>query len=304
MNSGKFSFIIVTWNCAEYIESCLMSIFGLAYSNKEVIVVDNGSTDNTTDIVKSFKDVKFVSYNNPGFGYSCNRAVELSDGDYLFFLNPDTKIVGADLNRLNSFLNSKTDIAVVGSKLLWEDGRFQDSYKRFFSPFFSALELFEFHYYFPNNWLNKKVNYNFEIFNDIKEVDWVIGAGFVVKRDYFEKVGGFDENFFMYFEEIDLCRRIKMIGGKIYFYPFLEIIHYKGGSSQKTTVRRIEYYQSMWYYHKKYTGNLGGALIRFSIIFSSLLFLFVYLLKLPLKRKNTLKKLKLKLKLITWSLGV
>lgn len=303
MDRDVFSFIIVTWNSANYIKDCLNSIYNINYPKKEVIVIDNGSQDSTIDIVKNeFRDVKLLRFDNPGFGYSCNRGAEISSGRYLFFLNPDTKILKADLYRLSDFFNENEKNAVAGCKLLWEDGRFQDSYKRFFSPLFSVLEVLEFHYYFSNNFLNKKVNYNFKIFRELTEVDWVIGAAFVVKRDYFEKVDGFDESFFMYFEEIDLCKRIREVGGKVYFYPDIEVIHFKGKSSEQTSVRKIEYYQSMAYYHRKHSGFLKEAFVRFSIFFSSILFLFVYIFEFIFEGKKIFKKAKLKFRLIKWSI--
>ncbi|MCX7698123.1 MAG: glycosyltransferase family 2 protein [Candidatus Goldbacteria bacterium] len=301
------SFVIVTWNSENYIYNCLSSIFKLNYSYKEVIVVDNGSNDKTVDIIRAnFPDTKLIILvQNPGFGFSCNKGAEISNGNFIFFLNPDTEIVKCDLELVLDIFLKDNSIAVLGSKLLWDNGKFQDSYKRFFSPFFSVLEVFEFNYYFKNNWWNKKVNYNFNVFNKLTEVDFVIGAAFVVKKDFFDKVNGFDENFFMYFEEIDLCKRIKKIGGKIYFNPQIEVIHYKGKSSQQTNVRKLDYYESMVYYHKKHYGFLGFIVVRFSIIFSCILFFIVYLIKFIFRIDNQVPvKFKIKLKLFIWALGL
>ncbi len=300
------SFVIVTWNSENHIKDCLASVKSLSYPLKEIIIADNGSSDKTLSVIKeNFPEVKILTFpHNPGFGFACNRGAEISKGDILFFLNPDTKILSDELSKAVDFVSSN-EKSVLGFKLLWENGKFQDSYARFFSVFHSVLELFEFHYYFGKNPFNRYVNYDFKVFDKIAEVDWVVGAAFMIGKDFFKNIGGFDEKFFMYFEENDLCRRARKEGGKVFFFPYMEVIHYRGASADKKGSRKLEYYQSMCYYHRKYGGVLSEMIIRISIILSSLIYLFAYFVKYITGRKNDIsKKVSVKIKLIRWVLGL
>lgn len=305
---SKVSVIIVSWNCWDMLSDCLKSLYESECKDFEVVVVDNASSDKTIENIRAlYPDVKLIDAGgNIGFGAACNLGAKKAVGNWFFFLNPDTEAKKNSISTMIKFLDLHPDIAVVGAKLLWPDGTFQDSYKRFFSPFFSVLELFEIHYYFPNNFLNREVNYDFNIFSSPEKVDWVIGAAFVVKRETFERVGGFDEGFFMYFEEIDLCKRVSQKNGDIYFLPECEIIHKKGKVSEKTNVRSVDYYKSMYRYHLKHGFPGAGTLIRISIMIMCLIYLFVLALKLFLKsdKQHTIKKMKNRMKLFLWSIGL
>ncbi len=298
------SVIIVSWNSERYILDCVRSIYANNFKDFEIIVVDNESSDSTCDLIKkNFSNIKLIKSKNRGFGAGCNLGAKYSKGKYLFFLNPDTEIKENCLENLYEFFEENNDCDVCGCKLLWEDGSFQDSYKRFFGIFTSIFELFEIHYYFKNNFLNRRVNYNFEVFQKPVEVDWVIGAAFVVKKEVFEKINGFDERFFMYFEEIDLCKRIRNLGGKIFFNPYAQVIHKKGKSSQLSNVRSIDYYKSMYLYHVKHNGKIAGFIIRLSIFFMCLIYIFVLLFKFVfLKNKYIIReKLKNRFSLLKWA---
>lgn len=306
--SVKISIIIVSFNCREMLSACLKSIYESDYSDFEVIVADNASADGTAEMLsKLYPQVKLIQNKiNLGFGAACNIGAEASSGSWLVFLNPDTEVRKGALSALSRFTDSQPEACAAGAKLLWPDGSYQDSYKRFFSPFFSMMELFELHYYFPKNPFNLRVNYNLEIFNKITQVDWVIGAALAVKRECFKAAGGFDTDFFMYFEETDLCRRISQRGGKIYFIPDCEVIHKKGKVSEKTNARSVAYYKSMYLYHLK--GRLPGAgiLIRVSIFLMCLAFLSVLLFKLTFRgdKKYRLMRISDKLELLAWSIGL
>ncbi|MEW5950883.1 MAG: glycosyltransferase family 2 protein [Elusimicrobiota bacterium] len=304
----KISIIIVSYNCVDLLIECLESLYKNDCKDFEVIVSDNGSSDGTKEKVKNiFPSVIFLeNKTNIGFGAACNRGARNACGDWLFFLNPDTETKKNTIGELISFCYSRDDISAAGAKLLWPDETYQDSYKKFFSPFFSVLELFEFHYYFKNNFLNKKINYGFEVFKIPTEVDFVIGAAMAVKKTSFFEIGGFDEDFFMYFEEIDLCKRISQKGGKVFFIPNCEVIHKKGKVSEKTSVRSLEYYKSMKLYHEKHSFKGAGVLIRFSIFIMCLVFISVISVKMiaPYNIDIKTNKLKLKIKLLKWAIGL
>ncbi len=304
----KISVIIVSWNCWDMLYPCLKSFRESNCKDFEVIVVDNASSDDTVKNTKAlYPEVKVIEAGaNIGFGAACNLGAQKAIGNWLFFLNPDTEVKKNSISNMIKFLNMHPDITAVGAKLLWPDGSYQDSYKRFFSPFFSVMELFEIHYYFPNNPLNRRVNYDFEIFNFYQKVDWVIGAAFVVKKETFEYIGGFDEDFFMYFEEIDLCKRLSKRNLDVFFLPECEIIHKKGKVSEKTNVRSVEYYKSMYRYHLKHGFMGAGIFIRISIALMCLIYLSVLVFKFIIKndRDYTIKKIKNRKELLLWSLGL
>ena len=305
-NDIKISIIIVTWNSQDYIEDCLNSIYKNSFKDFEIIVIDNFSADLTVHLLREkYPDIKLIQSDNIGFGAACNLGFHYSKGKYVFFLNPDTEVKLDCLKNIYDFLENN-DAHIVGAKLLWPDGRYQDSYKRFFGPFASWLELFEVHYYFPNNYVNREINYDFEIFDKPAEVDWVIGAAFAVRREIFTLVNGFDEDFFMYFEEIDLCRRVRKLGGKIYFLPSCEVIHKKGKSSVMSNVRSVEYFKSLYLYHLKHSSLISAFFIRISIALMCFIYLFVLFIKFVFfKQKAAIKKkIKDKIILFRWSIGL
>lgn len=301
------SVIIVSWNVRDLLLSCIDSVCKMtAGGDYEIIVVDNASSDGTAEAVKTrFPAVRLIeSRENLGFARGCNLGAEKAGGRYFFFLNPDTELKKGALDNLLSFLESGREVAVAGAKLLWPDGSYQDSYRRFFGVLFSILEVFEFHYYFPKNGVYLHSLYDLEVFREPAEVDWVVGAAFAVRRESFEKAGGFDEKIFMYAEDADLCRRIAGAGGKIYFLPQAEVIHYKGKSSGLSNVRSVDYYKSLYYYHLKHSGSLKALLFRAALSFWSAFYVLAILLKLLFRRdaENGGVKISNKLTLLKWSL--
>ena len=175
----------------------------------------------------------------------------------------------------------------------------------FFGVLFSILEVFEVHHYFPRNRVFRRSLYDFEVFTEPAEVDWVVGAAFAVRRDVFEKAGRFDEKIFMYAEDTDLCRRIADMGGKIWFVPGAEVVHYKGKSSGLSNVRSVEYYKSLYYYHRKHSGGLKALAFRAALALSSAVYVAVLFLKLIFCRNRDSSRMKLmnKSSLLKWSLA-
>jgi len=301
------SVIIVSWNVRDLLLRCIDSVYERSSGKDyEIIVVDNASADGTAAEVKTrFPAVRFIECReNLGFPKACNLGAKHSRGRHLFFLNPDTELKEKALDTLFAFLEENGNVAVAGAKLLWPDGSYQDSYRRFFGVMFSIFEVFEFHYYFPKNRAARHSLYDLEVFMEPAEVDWVVGAAFAVRREIFEKAGGFDEKIFMYAEDTDLCRRITDQGGKVYFVPGAEVIHHKGKSSRLSNVRSVDYYKSLYYYHSKHSGRPAALLFRAALALWSALFVFILLVKLIFRgdRKNTRLKIGNRFSLLTWSL--
>lgn len=301
------SVIIVNWNVKDLLVRCINSVLEkTAGKDYEIIVVDNNSSDGTGEAVKhGFPSVKLIeSDKNLGFAGGCNLGAKNAGGRYFFFLNPDAELKEGALDKLVSFLDANSDAAVVGAKLLWPDGSYQDSYRRFFGFLFSILEVFEFHYYFPGNWLYRRSQYGFEVFKEPSRVDWVVGAAFAVRREAFEKAGGFDEKIFMYAEDTDLCRTITDLGGKIYFLPGAEVVHYKGKSSRLSSVRSVEYYKSLYYYHSKHSGSLKAMGFRGALALWSVFYILILIFKFIFRRDREITRLKIsdRWSLLKWSL--
>lgn len=220
----ELSIIIVNFNTAGLIEKCIASIFQSKVDfDFEVIIFDNASTDISRDTLSKIrnKKVKVILNNeNIGFSRANNLTTRLAKGNYLFFLNPDCEVKRDSIFKLYRFAKGKADAGVVGPKLLNPDGSIQAScfrlptLKRTVSQYwFGKVEL-----------LDKYAPVSYEPI----EVESLVGAAFLVTPTARKKVGLWDEKYFMYFEDLDYCRRAKKAGLKIYYTSYAEVFHHHG----------------------------------------------------------------------------
>jgi GT2 family glycosyltransferase len=264
---NDLSIIIVSWNTREYLLSCLGSIFEEEDGPfKEVIVIDNGSRDGSgNEVKKTFSLIHLVeNEKNLGFAKAVNQGLQKSSGRYVLLLNPDTRVKNRAIERLMSFMDSHPDTGVAGAQLLNSDGSKQNSIANFPSL---ATELFNkslLRWLFPKRFPGKKRNYPEPV-----EVNSVIGACMMVRREVLDQVGLLDEDYFLFLEETDWCYRMKRAGWKIYHVPDAEVYHFQGKSAEKEKKRaRVEYFRSRYHFFKKNRGNfqwfilLVGLLIR------------------------------------------
>lgn len=228
----NISVIIVTFNNEETIKKCLDSIFQNS-PDVEVIVVDNNSSDKTVEIIKTFREkvVLVEAGGNLGFSKANNLGESQAKCEYLVFLNPDTQLLyKSSFEKLKDILEQNPDFGLIGPKLVYPNGQVQKTVRNL--P--NAARAFKEYI------LGIKGSYDFYIpeGNDISEVESVVGACMVIKRDVFERVGKFDEKYFLYFEDLDLCRKVRSLGFKVGFYPEVEIRHNEGvsGKGQKTNL--------------------------------------------------------------------
>lgn len=216
------SVIVVTYNSQDFIEDCLSSVVKFL-PDAEVIVVDNNSNDTTVKkIAKFLPAVKFIkSQKNLGFGAGNNLASKEAKGGFLLILNPDTKFI-EPIDQLISFYNQTPEVGIVGPKLLMPNGQVQPSVRKLptiwaaFKEFILGIK-------------NAYSQYVPEGGNPV-EVECLYGATVLIKKDLFESLGGFDEKYFLYYEDIDLCGRIRNLGKKIYYYPKVKVKHLVGAS--------------------------------------------------------------------------
>ena len=240
----------------------------------EFIIVDNNSNDGSLEFLEkeiTNKEKNIVLINlkkNLGFGKASNIGANIAKGKYLIFLNPDTLIINENIYDLINFFEKKENvnekIGVIGVKIINEDGSLQYSCRGFptiLTQFYESFFLFKvfrkskiFGRYFMTWWDH----------NNIMEVDWVSGSFMFIKNEVFKNIGKFDENYFMYSEDADLCLRLKKEGFKNYYYPFYSIIHLDGAIAKRDPVsRELQLLKSKILYFKKNYSNLYAKAINF-----------------------------------------
>ncbi len=269
------SIIIVTWNSEEFICNCLDSIFlSLVNFTSEVIVVDNNSSDETAKIVEQLYPQVNLIQNKENLGYAKgnNQGIEESRGEYVLLLNPDTQVLEDSLSLMYRFMEENPNAGALGPKLLNPDKTVQPSCREF--PTFSTL-IWEFSglsRLFPRSGVFGRWRMGYFDFDKQREVDQPMASCLMLRRAALEDVGIFDESLAMFFNDVDLCYRIKKGGWKIYFYPEAKVIHHKGGSTRKAKARMI--WLSHWAFYKFFKKHKAGLVNR--------LLLFVFLIPLIL----------------------
>lgn len=248
------SISIVTHNNEKTIKDCLDSIFKNTINiDFEIIIVDNNSSDNTVEIIENnFKDIKLIQKNNIGFSVAHNIAIKLGTGKYHLVLNPDIIFIENSLKKLINFMDKNYNIGLISPKILLPNRSIQYLCRRLPSLFDSII--IRFMPKFIRRIFQARIDY-YEMretgYNKIMDVLFLTGAFMLIRNSVLDKVGGFDENFFMYFEDIDLCRRIQKISRTV-FYPYTSVIHLWEGGTRKNfqllliSIRSAIYYFSKW----------------------------------------------------------
>ena len=245
----------------------------------EVIVVDNNSTDNSIEYLSSrFKTVQFIgNKENLGFAKACNLGLQQAKGEYILFLNPDTIVPEDCFQQCISFFRSHADAGALGVKMLDGSGRFLKESKRSFpSPVTSLYKLFGLARLFPHSKTFARYHLGHLDPGKSHEVDVLAGAFMMIKKEVIDKVGGFDEAFFMYGEDVDLSYRIQQAGYKNYYFAGTSIIHFKGESTRKGSMNYVRmFYKAMSTFVKKHYGGskagLFNLMIQSAIFFRALL---------------------------------
>ncbi|MDB9525373.1 glycosyltransferase family 2 protein [Oscillatoria sp. CS-180] len=252
MSRTEVSIIIVNYNGCHVIVDCLHSIFAYIESpNIEVIVVDNASQDGSPELIADkFPQVKLLRQTqNWGFGTANNIGVRHAAGDSLFLLNSDTVLTDNILPALIAKLESAPDIGMVGPRLINQDGSFQLSIAHEIGLWgeFKTLQQVR-QYRNPRNRPALAQQYGSD-----RYVDIIVGAAMLMRRSLFETVGGFDEAFFMYFEESDLCQRVRELGYQLLYTPEVSLVHLGGYSVAQAATKMAETYRhSQRYYYQKH----------------------------------------------------
>lgn len=259
--------IVVSYNTVGLLRTCLASLtaslerFGPA--SQQIIVVDNASNDGSPDMVlNEFPKVKLIaSPENLGFAAANNRALQSIDAGCVLFLNPDTEVLGDAPATLVHYLDEHPEVGVVGGRLLYPDLRFQHSAFRFPTLAMSFLDFFPINHRLLNSRLNGR--YPRERYVAPMAIDHPLGACMLARGDVLERVGAFDEGYFMYCEEVDWCYRVKEVGWEIHYTPEAEIIHHSGASTrQNLGPMLVQLHRSRDRFFRKHYGPVFAGVAR------------------------------------------
>ena len=255
------SVIIVNYNVREFLNNALISLFkALERYSSEVFVVDNASDDGSVELIqKNFPNVHLiVNTENLGFAKANNQALKRSTGKYLLLINPDTLIQEDTFEKLIEFFTTHSDSGMVGCKILNPDGSLQLPCRRSFpTPWVAFTKTFGLSTLFPNSKLFARYNLTYLNPDETCEVDAVSGSFMMITREVYEKIGGLDETFFMYGEDLDWCFRVQQSGWKVNYVPTTSIIHYKGESTKRSDIDELKvFYNAMrLFVRKHHTGS-------------------------------------------------
>jgi N-acetylglucosaminyl-diphospho-decaprenol L-rhamnosyltransferase len=236
---------IVNTNSRELLLACLASLAG---TEAEIVVLDNASEDGSADAVRErFPDVRVIAQPfRAGFGANHNTVIRVTGGRYVYVLNEDTTADDWALERIVAYLDAHPRVAALGPRLVYPDGRLQDSAWRFPTPLVSAFGVVTL----------GKLGVKQSRGAAPRPVDWVMGAALVLRREALEQVGLFDEDFFLYSEEVDLQFRLRQAGWEVHYFPEATVVHHESQFSAEIPERRIH---EMWrsrhrYWHKHHSG--------------------------------------------------
>ena len=278
------SIIIVSWNVCDYLVDCIESILkNCRLLQYEIIVIDNASTDGTVDLIKNKYPglILIINDTNKGFAYANNQGIRQARGRYLLFLNPDTIIKPDAVEKMLTFLEQNKDVGAIGPRLLNKDLTIQHSV-RTFPTFRGALYRHTILRYF-GLFKNHHEKWRMKDFKSdrLTDVDQLMGAAILAEKDLVLKMGGFDERFFMYYEEADFCYRIKKAGYRIVYFPDASIIHLGGKSARQIPFRKkIMAIRSLLRFFGKHRNK--SAVAGFAIFFLPL-FIIREILELPVR---------------------
>lgn len=271
-NEILISVVIVNYKVPEFLKETIRSICeATLYAKTEIIVVDNDSRDRSQEIITAhFPDISWIQMkSNVGFGKACNIGVKKAQGTYVLLLNPDTVISKNTLTESVNFLRANPEVGLMGPKILNSDGSLQESCHRSFpSPADAIYHFTGLSKVFPKS--KRFGNYYLTYLDsDVSvQVDAVSGSFMFLSRALFNQIGGFDERFFMYGEDLDICWRINDAGYKVWYFPGTQIIHRKGKSSSKVKIRsRIAFYEAMVLFSAKYKNRQRGFFPGWFIFF-------------------------------------
>jgi len=251
------SIIIVNYHHSHILDNCLESVYRTIEKIQfEVILVDNSSKDDGLEpILKRYTKIRFINNSkNMGFARANNQGAKIASGDFLLFLNPDTTMIEDAVESMLDYIRSDSSIGILGPKVLNPDQTTQFSCRKFptaWSGLFNRYSLTT--RLFPNNRYSRDYLMLDYDHSSIRSVDWVSGCCMMMSESTLKKVGGFDENYFLFIEDVDLCQVIKKKGLRVVYFPSVKIFHKISSSNARSTPQMIiKRHKGMIYYNHKY----------------------------------------------------
>ena len=254
MDEFEVTIAVINYNTKDWLDACLKSVLKMApLAAHETYVVDNASTDGSVEFVKKeYPDVHIIeNAGNLGFSAAANQALRTSHAKYVLILNTDTEIDSEAVDVLVEFGDAHEDMGVAGPLLLNTDGTVQLSGRRFPS-FLDAMM----HAFLGIIWPGNPFSVRYQMLDwdrqSERTIDWVSGAAIFIRRDAAREINFFDERFFMYVEDMDLCYRLWQKGWKVYFCPTAKVVHHIAKSSEQSSARMIvEFQRSLYRFYAK-----------------------------------------------------
>ena len=281
----QLSVIILNYNVRYFLEQCVESVQeALLNIDGEIIVVDNNSSDDSCEMMKTrFPNVKLIENTlNLGFPKGNNIGVAQSKGDYICILNPDTVVAEDTFAKILAFAEKQTNIGIVGCKLIDGTGNFLPESKRGVpTPFVAFTKIFGLYKLFPKTTLFNRYYAQHLSENETEKVDILVGAFMIMKRNLYLEIGGFDENCFMYSDDIDLSYMALKKGKSNYYYHETSVIHYKGESTVKDGLYMKRFREAMQFFYKKHFNS--------SFVFDVFMKIGVFFFALVKKNQSKLK---------------
>jgi len=282
------SVIIVSWNTQQHLLNCLNSIRKSKDYTEEIIVVDNASTDGSPDVVEEqFPEVTLIrNKENLGFAKANNIGMRASTGRYVCLINSDVVVLDGCIEKLIEFMDKNQTIGIAGPRILNPDRSLQVSCRRFPSVWNNLCQVVGLNRVFPKSRFFSEPLMKYWVHDEIRKVDVLSGCFWMVRRKALEEVGLLDENFFIYGEDIDWCKRFYRAGWDAVFYPGAEAIHFHGASSSNSPIKfNVEMQKADLQYWRKHRGKAGQLaywmiiLVRQLVRIPALFFMYVFHLR-------------------------
>ena len=252
----QLSVIILNYNVRYFLEQCVLSVQkALENIDSEIVVVDNNSSDDSCEMMKQcFSNVKLIeNKENSGFPKGNNIGVAIAQGKYICILNPDTVVAEDTFIKVLAFAEKQTNLGIIGVKLIDGTGNFLPESKRGVpTPFVAFTKIMGLYKLLPNSKILGKYYAQHLNENQTGTVDILVGAFMVLKRDLYLEVGGFDENCFMYSDDIDLSYMVLKKGKSNYYFHETSVIHYKGESTVKDGTYMKRFQEAMHFFYNKH----------------------------------------------------
>jgi GT2 family glycosyltransferase len=289
------SIVTVSRNTRDLLRASLRSL-ARSRAVSEVLVVDVASVDQTAEMIeREFPWVCVLpSHENLGFTRGNNRALRIARGRHLLLLNPDTEVQGDAIEAMVAYLDAHPDVGVVGPQLRFADGSIQPSRFRFPGRATAFVESTILERWFGGYRLIRDFRLEDRPADETQDVDWLRGACLMMRREVAAQVGLFDEGFFMYSEEVDLCRRIRDGGWRIVYLPSAVVVHHEGKSSEQAPAARdMNFHESRFRYYAKHHGPVLSTALRVAILGHFLFLTGEELGKLALRHRVELRRQRL-----------